>query len=285
MNDSSAAQAGIQARGPLGYSSDQMSIEVNLPMKLPSVGLVRFQTAMAEFSGTYIGPAWAGKKRGESLVRSTDRAFEAVFLGFTEITNALEALTLTETLIGLAAPRSSKVEKDKYLKFLIGAYLQEVYILEQRLSAYATKLCRIYKLSSELPRLLAVVRDAFGGIVRTRGSHVHSQRYSDQKLDILSTMAMVSRFQEEFTDEMHFEYKVAQLHWRKTVKANNAATRVLIDGYFDLLFPQISKAGKFVLPRTGCESPHTSQAYAQAVPPISNTSGRSRPNQDRHLQS
>ena len=35
--------------------------------------------------------------------------------------------------------------KDEYIKFLVGAYLQEVYVLEQRLSAYAKKTSRLYK--------------------------------------------------------------------------------------------------------------------------------------------
>jgi hypothetical protein len=50
---------------------------------------------------------------------------------------------------------------------------------------------------------------------------------------------------------MHFEYKLTQLHWRKTVKSNNATTRVVLDTYFDFLFAHISKAGKLILPRTG----------------------------------
>jgi hypothetical protein len=206
---------------------------------------------MAEFAGAYVKPSWEAKKRGETFNRATDPAFETVFYGFTEITNALEALNLTEALIGLAAPRSKRVMKDEYLKFLVGAYLQEVYILEQRLSSYAKKLCRLYKLSGELPMLLESVHSALSGIVLTRGSHVHQQRFSDQKLEILSSLALISKFKEEFTDDLHFEYKLAQSHWRKTVKANNEATRVLLDCYFDILFPQMSKSGTFVLPRTG----------------------------------
>lgn len=216
-----------------------------------ATGYARYQRAVSDLSCEYINPAWEAKKRGKVLNRPTDSAFEALFRGFIEISDTLEALALTETLLGLAAPRSSKVKKDEYLKYLVGAYLQEVYILEQRLTAYAKKMLRLYNHPAHIPALEDSIQSTFGGITRTRGAHVHSQRFTDEMLDMLARTSLVSIFKPEFAEDLHFEYKYVQRQWRKIVKTNNAATRAFLDQYFDELFVLISKSGKFVFPRTG----------------------------------
>ena len=217
----------------------------------PLSGYAKYQSAMAEFAAAYTKPAWDAKKRGERHARPTDSAFSSVFYGFTEISNTLDALALTETLIGLAAPRSKRVRKDEYLKFLIGAYLQEVYILEQRLTAYTKRISRLYRITGNISSLLGIIQNTFGGITHTRGSHVHSQRFSDQKLDLLSGLALISTVKDEFTFDMHFEYTLVQREWRRTVRENNAATRTFMDYYCDQLYPHVSRAGQIFLPRTG----------------------------------
>jgi len=90
----------------------------------PLSGYARYQTALAKFASAYMDPASKAKMRGEQYLRPTDKAFASVFNGFTEIANTLEALELAEVLIGLPAPKSRRIKKDEYLKFLIGAYLQ-----------------------------------------------------------------------------------------------------------------------------------------------------------------
>lgn len=221
----------------------------------PLSGYARYQTALAKFASAYMDPASKAKMRGEQYLRPTDKAFASVFNGFTEIANTLEALELAEVLIGLPAPKSRRIKKDEYLKFLIGAYLQEVYILEKRLSAYATKISRLYKSNGKIQSLANTIRVVFDGITRTRGSHVHSQRYSDQKLDMLSGFALISASKQEFGTAMHSQYKFVQREWRKTVQGNNAATRTFLDNYCDQLFPHISRDGDIFLPRTGRGGP------------------------------
>jgi hypothetical protein len=120
----------------------------------PHSGFDKLLIAMADFAADYLRPLREAEKRGEKLVRPTDSAFENVFFGFMEISDTLDVLALTETLFRLAPP-AKRIKKSQYLQFLIGAYLQEVYILEQRLKAYAKKTARLYKIESprELRRL------------------------------------------------------------------------------------------------------------------------------------
>jgi hypothetical protein len=114
----------------------------------PQEGYDEMLKLMADFASAYLGPAWERKKAGQEHALPTDTQFSEIFYGFSEIGSALDALKLTEELLRLAPPRSKRIDKDSYLKFLVGSYLQELYILEQRLTAYAKKISRIYRTPS-----------------------------------------------------------------------------------------------------------------------------------------
>ncbi|HZW25585.1 MAG TPA: hypothetical protein VFF26_08890 [Gallionella sp.] len=218
-------------------------------------GFDRFQRAMSVFAKHYIDPAWKSKKtKGIVLDRPTDSAFSSVFYGYIEISNTLEALKLCETLIGVAPPRSKAVKHDEYFKFLVGAYLQEMYILEQRLSTYATRMSRLYKKPQIMQIIDQFVSKALEGIVNTRGAHVHAQRYSDNELDTLSTLTLISQFDVSYTEHLKEQYWWVQLEWGKKVKTNNSATREIVDHYFDVLYPLMTKDDRVVLPRAGKSS-------------------------------
>jgi hypothetical protein len=203
---------------------------------------------MLDFASAYLDPLWKKKKAGESYELPTDSQFSAVFYGFNEIESALGALALTEELLRLAPPRSKRIDKDSYLKFLVGSYLQELYILEQRLTAYSKKVSRLYNNPSLPAEVRRVVYEPLEEIINTRGAHVHRRRFTDERLDMVSTLALFRRVGHQLGEDLEFEYKFAQLDWSKRVKANNKATRALVDQYCTLLKAVICKDGKIVLP-------------------------------------
>lgn len=221
-------------------------------------GYARFQKVMADFATDYMAPAIEAKKRKEELARPTDGTFANVFYGFTEVSGAFDALLLSGVLIGLSPPRSKLIKSDEYLKYLINAYFQEVYILEQRLSAYARKVLRMYGRGSNeaayaatINSLLSSISTTFGGITNTRGSHVHNRRFSDERLDLLSGLTLISQFKEEFAADVNFEFKMVQFKWKKTISDNNIATQQFLDHYFDGIFPLVTRSEKIFIPRTG----------------------------------
>lgn len=180
-----------------------------------------------------------------------DTAATVLVYGFREIESTLKAIDLIETMIGVAAPRSRRVPKHEYLKFLIGAYLQEVYILEQRLTAYATKIGRAYKPRFDATAILQSIQKTFGSMVQLRGEHVHSKRYEDKRIDILQGLAFV----ESLVDDLHvtteLEYKNVQNEWLKFAKGRNTTIRAFLQYYFEYLLAGISEDGVLILPRTG----------------------------------
>jgi hypothetical protein len=78
-------------------------------------------------------------------------------------------------------PRSISANRSDYLAFVVHAYLNEVYVLEQRMCSFVKSLTRAASKGSEArrnlerigPSLLDTVKTAFAGIRTTRGTHVH----------------------------------------------------------------------------------------------------------------
>jgi hypothetical protein len=220
-------------------------------------GYARYERIVVDWAGDYMRPFYEAKKRGEQVPEKDNSFFQKIFYGFTEISGAVDALKLAEIFILLAPPRTRRIKRDDYLKYHINAYLQEVYILEARLKAYATKLKRAYSktdrhitLVQNIDPLFELVKDTFEGIVNTRGRHVHLYRYSDDDLDRLSSLILISRFKDEFLYDAKFEYKLMQLTWKKRVKENNDATLKLLDYYFDAMYEAVTEDGNIVVPDT-----------------------------------
>lgn len=211
-------------------------------------GLAGFQAVMADFAADYLNPVVEAKKAGNTLQRPEDATFSTIFQGFTEISAALDTLKLSSKLIALAPPRSKIIRKDDYLKFLVGAYLQEMYILEQRLSSYAKKISRLYQIPTLPAFVQKLVYQPLEGLITTRGAHVHSQRYSDEQLDRLSRTALFESVGHQLGEDLWFDYKWAQHHWVARVKKNNDAMLQIVDRYFDVMYDVVSANGKVSWP-------------------------------------
>lgn len=209
----------------------------------------RYASAMGHVTAKCIDAAADSIVDGTAPDRTIDAAASVLLHGFREIESTLETLSLIEAMIGVAAPRSRAVPKHEYLKFLIGAYLQEVYILEQRLTAYTTKIQRAYRFDATT--ILQSVQETFGGIVLFRGEHVHSKRYVDDRIDILQGMTFIESVIEGLHVKGEFEYRNVRNEWLEFVKGSNAATRAFIQDYFEYLLARITKDGVLILPRTG----------------------------------
>jgi len=183
--------------------------------------------------------------------RSVDAAATILLAGFREIEASLRALSLIETLIGVAPPRSKHVNRSEYLIFLVGGYLQEVYLLDQRLDAYATRIGRAYKGRLHAAAIMTPIRHTLNAILRRRGAHVHESRFEDKRIGFLQGVAFVQHLIEglEVTATRH--YKRVHTEWHEQIKANNMVTVGLLEDYFGALLSAVSEQGHLILPRTG----------------------------------
>ena len=181
--------------------------------------------------------------------------FFKIFLGFVEISDAFEALKLSELLISLAPPRSKKIKKDEYLKYHINAYLQEMYILKGRLRSYATKLRRSYRKAAWKDQFIKVtnplervINESLENVISVRGSHVHESRYSDEDLNSLSDLTIISESNEFRIYDLNIQYVLSQEKWKRQIRENNQETKKLLDIYFSTLHQAIAPEGDILVP-------------------------------------
>lgn len=197
---------------------------------------------MAEWASNCLKPHIDKIKARDPVEIEEKELLNTIFGDFTDISDTYDALIMSETLISVAPPRSKKIEHDKYIKYVVNTYLQDVYILKERLNSYATRIKRIHNKSgrSELTSkhiepLFDIVKDSFQSIVNTRGGHVHAKRYSDDELNDASTMALISNHSSDF--QLHYDHSIAKakIAWYERIRTNNAETKKLLDLYFKSL--------------------------------------------------
>lgn len=211
-------------------------------------GYLKFQKMIADFGAQYMGPSVEAYRAGEQMNPDDHSEFISIFKGFTEITATLDALDLIEALIRTAPPRSKKIDKEYYIKFLAGSHLQEVYILNQRLEAYTKKVSRLYKQKKLEELVRPYIYEPLQAIISTRGAHVHQQRYSDNRLDDVSTWAILRRAGHEYGENLEFSYKMAQTSWLKTSRGNKSQILKIIDTYFKIIEEFMCKNGEIFIP-------------------------------------
>ncbi len=209
-------------------------------------GYSRFEKLMANWAVAYIKPIHEAHQRGEKKFE-VDPFFEKTFKGFMEISSTVEALRLTQVFVSLSPPRSRRIKKPEYLKYHVSLYLQEIYILKERLNSYATKIQRSYSKDSrkhvadaKIKPLFEMVKKSMDGLVLTRGSHVHEMRYSDEDLDRVSMFSLVSDADQEFEEALKLSYRLAKSTWKERIKTNNEELMKLLDYYFDELYEVIT---------------------------------------------
>lgn len=218
-------------------------------------GFADYQELLAEWASDYMRPIIENHQKGTLTEPSKHKPFNTIFYGFTEITNTFDALKLSEVLVSVAPPRSSRINNDEYIKYLINTYLQDVYILKERLNTYATKLKRMhersgrrYLVQEHIDPLFEFVKTSLDGLVNTRGSHVHANRYSDDELDNVAQMALISKYNPEYEFHYKFSYKKAQRTWASRIRSNNEATEKLLDRYFESIIKVVKVNGSVFMP-------------------------------------
>jgi len=218
-------------------------------------GYSEYGELMATWASSYMKPIIENHQKGTLTEPSKHKPFNTIFYGFTEITNTFDALRLSETLISVAPPRSSRISHDEYIKYLINTYLQDVYILKERLNSYATRLKRLHAKSGRgdlaeqhIDPLFEIIKSGLDGLVNTRGSHVHANRYSDDDLDNLSQMALISKFDPKFEAHYKFSYKKAKNIWSSRMKSNNDVAEKILDYYFETLSKVVIENGRVFMP-------------------------------------
>lgn len=186
----------------------------------------------------------SGTRHFNRTLSQQDQVFNKIWRGYVEIERSFEALNDFATYITVMPPKKAPVSKSRFLRYQIGNYLNEVYILKERLETYYKVVIRIYR---NAPRLLAIKRRiegvskllsfTFDEVVAIRGNHVHKARYNDIDLDRLDLLELI--LQNKKTSSVRALYSSAiretQKKWIELSVNYNKKIAGFLDVYFGVL--------------------------------------------------
>lgn len=221
-------------------------------------GYLKFEKLMADFAPSFIGPLTEEKLKDENFFSTQEGIEFIIFNGFSEISDSLKTLNLIEKFIKINPPKENGINYSNYLTYHVHNYLQEMYILKERLTTYSKKVKRSYSkvidnniLDKAIESLMKIILDALNGITGSDGArnkHVHAEKFKDEELNWLSSTTFLSDFHDEFTIKSEHAYLKAKDKWSTTVENNNQKLNKLIDIFFNTIYALISVDDKVVLP-------------------------------------
>jgi hypothetical protein len=192
-----------------------------------------------------------------------DTYFSKIFQGFTEIETSVQMLRDIVAYISVFPYRGKKVTKSRYLRYHVETYLNEMYLLKERLNAFITYIGRSCKretpqsdIVKTTKKLSESITKTLEGIMTTRGKHVHRVRFQDKDFDRLDMMEL---FTSSGTDEIKtslalyykIEYSIIRNKWVDIINKNNENVEKMLDFYggalVEILFDK--KTGRLLYPR------------------------------------
>ncbi len=172
----------------------------------------------------------------------------------TEIQTTLDTMRDIEFYMGRFPYDEAKIAKHRHLIFHVQAFLNELYILHERLLSLLKFVERQYRKDPRLDYIKDVckllrnfVTESMKKGIAIRGHHVHEWRLSDNDHDRLIGMSLHMRMphvevQKAFRAYYDSEYKKIRARRRKWVASGNEVSQELVDGYFDALFEVVFDA-------------------------------------------
>lgn len=232
-------------------------------------GFDKFQLVLIEATKEHFGPL-EGEERKQlgqvlhnhlfdldgprELRRTLDAKqlyFSRLFRGFLEISKSLETLDDIAVYVRRFPFGGTRITRERYLQFHVEAHFSEMYILRDRLTRYATFIQRQFKRDPRLndvqrkcENLNRAITKSLDGVVDVRRRHVHEFRFSDDGIDRLGTIALLSQGEnDEFSKLMKIyyrqEHRNVRRKWRDTMKGNLSALREVLNAYFESIFPMV----------------------------------------------
>lgn len=171
-----------------------------------------------------------------------------------EIQTTLDTMSDIEFYMGRFPYSETKIARHRHLTFHVQAFLNELYILQQRLDSLLTFIERQYRKDPRLDYIKDVckhlrnfVTESMKKGVEIRGSHVHKWRLSDNDHDRLIGIDLYTKMPNEkiqaaFKKFYDSEYKKIRKRRREWVASGIKVSHELVGGYFDALFELVFDA-------------------------------------------
>lgn len=193
-------------------------------------------------------------------MKRDDQLASKLFKQFSEIYSSYDVIQNIPVYIKVFTFQKKGMSKYSHFRYHIENYLNELYILEQRLKTYLTIITRLYRKSNIKPQLDLIEKElsilitkTFANYKAMRRTHVHESRFTDEDLDRLSFFDTLSKSQDkEFVKNIELLYKMAyreiQKKWKKRFINDIKCIHKLNETYLDYLYKTITKNGILINP-------------------------------------
>lgn len=185
---------------------------------------------------------------------------QRLFKPFSSIFKSHETLQDIEVYVRRFPFRGTRVSPATYLRHNIEVYLQEVYILRQRMIDFLNYLEKDYAKSSQGVSLKNInapfcreIKKRLKPIIKARVNHVHGWGYDDKRLSRLDTLELLANYNSrskmrhskkfKVVHRILYEdaYKEERKRWSKLLHQWNETIGKLLDEYFNgidcIVFP------------------------------------------------
>ena len=209
-------------------------------------GLEKYQELLINWISSVIKPEDATNP--DAYTADELELIDSVFRRLTEVTDTVDRLDLCLAFIQGPMPRRKGLKLYDYLMYHITFYIQEIYVLNERLESYAKTTMRLRKRlglpidKAAYESLIEMVRLSLSQIVTIRGSHVHSRAFSDERMRELSTfsfLAVHAPDRPEWKDFARDLYRISRAEWIKQLRKNRDAISRLMDEYCEFMYGQL----------------------------------------------
>lgn len=180
-----------------------------------------------------------------------EKARLKIFEEYTDLNATYESIKSCLIYIN-SFPFYPRVTKVDYLKFIYSAYLNEIYILQSRISKLTKTIKRSLKEYKEekvfntdfnvIDNSTNNAIDRFKRIIEIRGAHVHVKRYTTKDIDNVESYEFISKFKntEKYKKAYKDEIKELKRKYVNKIKKNQEQIEKILKLYLqdinDFLF-------------------------------------------------
>jgi hypothetical protein len=197
-----------------------------------------------------------GPKRMTAPIPTSDTRFYKLWRAFLEISNSFNSIKDVPSYLRHSPPKHLGVPNSRYIAWQVHNYLNEIYILQQRLGSFWGSIQKSYRTSAPAQSKLTnkkvdSILKAFDSVVKIRGSHVHEQRLEDPEIERLAVIENMASF--PWPPEVLPYFRKARgevkKSWVSRMSANEPQIKSVLDAFFEVVHPIVfTSAGEWIQP-------------------------------------